>query len=142
MKPTLLPGLKSEVQHRVVTQELLSTVYPGGPPVFATPFLLSLMEHAAARAVQPHLDEGEASVGCGSVGGLACPGGSRIDGGASPSTLRRLLGVQPSAAGRPSAFAPIPNSRVVSNVAPLDVDGPPLRLGNDPIRSDDCRGRI
>jgi fluoroacetyl-CoA thioesterase len=65
MKPTLVPGLKEEVQHRVVTQELLSTVYPGGPPVFATPFLLSLMEQAAARAVQPHLDEGEASVGYG-----------------------------------------------------------------------------
>jgi predicted thioesterase len=65
MKSTLVPGLKDEVQHRVVTQELLSTVYPGGPPVFATPFLLSLMEQAAARAVQPHLDAGEASVGYG-----------------------------------------------------------------------------
>jgi fluoroacetyl-CoA thioesterase len=65
MKPSLAPGLKAEVQHRVVSQELLSTVYPGGPPVFATPFLLGLMEHAAARAVQSHLDAGEASVGYG-----------------------------------------------------------------------------
>jgi predicted thioesterase len=65
MKTSLQPGLKAEVQHRVVSQELLSSVYPGGPPVFATPFLLGLMEHAAARAVQPHLDEGEASVGYG-----------------------------------------------------------------------------
>jgi predicted thioesterase len=65
MKSSLIPGLKAEVQHRVVTQELLSTVYPGGPPVFATPFLLSLMEQAAARAVQPHLEEDEASVGYG-----------------------------------------------------------------------------
>jgi fluoroacetyl-CoA thioesterase len=65
MKTSLVPGLKAEVQHRVVTQELLSTVYPGGPPVFATPFLLGLMEQAAARAVQPHLDDGEASVGYG-----------------------------------------------------------------------------
>src|SRR5262245_2567378 len=65
MKPTLVIGLKAELQHRVVTQELLSSVYPGGPPVLATPFLLGLMEQAAARAIQPHLDPGEASVGYG-----------------------------------------------------------------------------
>jgi fluoroacetyl-CoA thioesterase len=65
MKSSLVLGLKAEVQHRVVTQELLSTIYPDGPPVFATPFLLGLMEQAAARAVQPHLDSGEASVGYG-----------------------------------------------------------------------------
>src|SRR5262245_63295592 len=65
MKSTLVPGLKAELRHRVVTQELLSTVYPGGPPVLATPFLLGLMEHAAARAIQPHLDPDEASVGYG-----------------------------------------------------------------------------
>jgi predicted thioesterase len=65
MKSTLVPGLKAELQHRVVTQELLSTIYPGGPPVFATPFVLGLMEHASARAIHSHLDEGEASVGYG-----------------------------------------------------------------------------
>jgi len=65
MKATLIVGLKGELQHRVVTQELLSTIYPGGPPVLATPFLLGLMEQAAARAIQPHLDPGEASVGYG-----------------------------------------------------------------------------
>ena len=65
MKPTLVPGLKSEVHHRVVTQELLSSIYPDGPPVFATPWLLSLMEQAAAEAIFEHLDPGEASVGYG-----------------------------------------------------------------------------
>jgi fluoroacetyl-CoA thioesterase len=65
MKPTLVVGLKTELQHRVVTEELLSSVYPGGPPVLATPFLLGLMEQAAARAIQPYLDPGEASVGYG-----------------------------------------------------------------------------
>jgi fluoroacetyl-CoA thioesterase len=65
MKPTLLPGLKSQVEHRVVTQELLSSIYPGGPPVFATPWLLSLMEQAAAEAIVEHLDPGESSVGYG-----------------------------------------------------------------------------
>src|ERR1051326_1321843 len=65
MKPTLVIGRKAELQHRVATDELLSSVYTGGPPVLATPFLLGLMEHAAARAIQPHLDSGEASVGYG-----------------------------------------------------------------------------
>jgi len=65
MKPTLVIGLKAELQHRVVTEELLSSIYPGGPPVLATPFVLGLMEQAAARAIQPHLDPGEASVGYG-----------------------------------------------------------------------------
>jgi fluoroacetyl-CoA thioesterase len=65
MKPTLIPGLKSEVRHRVVSQELLSAIYPDGPSVFATPWLLSIMEQAAAEAILPHLDPGEASVGYG-----------------------------------------------------------------------------
>jgi fluoroacetyl-CoA thioesterase len=65
MKSTLVPGLKAEVRHRVVTQELLSSIYPDGPAVFATPYLLSLMEQAAAEAILPHLDPGEASVGYG-----------------------------------------------------------------------------
>ncbi len=33
--------------------------------MFATPWLLSLMEQAAAEAIMPHLDAGEASVGYG-----------------------------------------------------------------------------
>lgn len=65
MKSTLVPGLKAELRHVVQPDELLSAVYPGGPPVFATPFVLGLMEHASARAIQPHLDPGEASVGYG-----------------------------------------------------------------------------
>ena len=65
MKSSLVLGLKAEVRHRVVTQELLSTIYPDGPPVFATPWLLSLMEQASATAIYPHLDPGEASVGYG-----------------------------------------------------------------------------
>jgi fluoroacetyl-CoA thioesterase len=65
MKSSLVPGLKAEVRHRVVTQELLSTIYPDAPPVFATPWLLSLMEQASAMAIYPHLEAGEASVGYG-----------------------------------------------------------------------------
>ena len=65
MKSTLVPGLKAEVRHQVKPSELLSAIYPGGPSVFATPWLLSLMEQASAEAILPHLDPGEASVGYG-----------------------------------------------------------------------------
>ncbi|HZZ29025.1 MAG TPA: thioesterase family protein [Pirellulales bacterium] len=63
MKSSLVPGLKAEVRHRVVSQELLSAIFSDAPPVFATPFLLGLMEQASALAIYPHLDAGEASVG-------------------------------------------------------------------------------
>jgi fluoroacetyl-CoA thioesterase len=65
MKSTLVPGLKVELGHRVSPHELLSAIYPDGPSVFATPWLLSLMEQASAMAIYPHLEPGEASVGYG-----------------------------------------------------------------------------
>ncbi|MEX2142373.1 MAG: thioesterase family protein [Pirellulales bacterium] len=63
MKPTLQPGIRAEARHRVVSQNLLSSLMPGAPPVFATPWMLCVMETAAAAAIAPHLDAGEASVG-------------------------------------------------------------------------------
>jgi fluoroacetyl-CoA thioesterase len=65
MKPTLQPGIRAEARHRVVSQNLLSSILPGAPQVFATPWMLCVMETAAAQAIAPHLDEGEASVGYG-----------------------------------------------------------------------------
>ena len=65
MKETLLPGATGEVRHRVVTENLVSHVNPKGPAVLATPWVLSMMEHAAYNAIQPHLDDGEQSVGVG-----------------------------------------------------------------------------
>lgn len=65
MKSTLVVGLKSQAQHKVTAAELLNVIYPAGPPVFATPWLLSLMEQAAAEAIESHLEEGEVSVGYG-----------------------------------------------------------------------------
>ncbi|MDZ4817443.1 MAG: thioesterase family protein [Planctomycetota bacterium] len=65
MKPTLTIGVRGESRHRVVTQNLLSAIMEGGPPVFATPWMLCVMETAAAEALIPHLDEGESSVGVG-----------------------------------------------------------------------------
>ncbi len=65
MKSTLVPGVRSEARHRVVSQNLLSAIMEGGPPVFATPWMLCIMETAAAEALIPHLDDGETSVGVG-----------------------------------------------------------------------------
>jgi predicted thioesterase len=65
MKPTLQPGVRAEATHRVVSQNLLSSILPGAPPVFATPWMLCVMETAAAQAIAPHLEAGETSVGYG-----------------------------------------------------------------------------
>jgi fluoroacetyl-CoA thioesterase len=65
MKSTLVPGLRGEATHRVVSADLVSHYDPAGPPVFGSPFMLMLMEHAAFNAILPHLDEREQSVGVG-----------------------------------------------------------------------------
>lgn len=65
MKPTLIPGVRGEVRQRVQTAHLVSHYNPGGPAVLASPMMLWIMEHAAYDAMQPHLDEGEQSVGVG-----------------------------------------------------------------------------
>jgi predicted thioesterase len=65
MKSSLQPGVCAEARHRVVSQNLLSSLIPGAPAVFATPWMLCVMETAAAEAIVPHLDAGEASVGYG-----------------------------------------------------------------------------
>lgn len=65
MKESLQPGLSAEHRHRVVTENLVSHHNPKGAPVLGTPYLLLLMETAAWMAMDPHLDEGEDSVGVG-----------------------------------------------------------------------------
>ena len=65
MKSTLVPGIRGEATRRVVSAELVSHYDPAGPPVFGSPFMLMLMEFAAFKAIIPHLDDGEQSVGVG-----------------------------------------------------------------------------
>ena len=65
MKKSLAPGVSAEIRHRVVTENLVSFRKPEAPPVLATPWLVELLETAAYRALKPHLDPGEASVGIG-----------------------------------------------------------------------------
>lgn len=65
MKSTLVEGLSAEVTQRVVSQHLVSYQDSRLVPVLASPWMLSFMEHAAYNAIQPHLDDGEQSVGVG-----------------------------------------------------------------------------
>lgn len=59
----LSPGLTAEATTKVTPENCASAVGSGGVAVFATPMMISLMEQAAARAVAPHLAEGETTVG-------------------------------------------------------------------------------
>lgn len=65
MKQTLVEGISAEVNQRVVSLHLVSYQDPQLVPVLASPWMLSFMEHAAYNAIQPHLDDGEQSVGVG-----------------------------------------------------------------------------
>jgi len=69
MKPSLAPGLTFEFGYRVPEAKTVPHVYEESalfremPRVFATAFLVGLMEWACVEAMQPHLDAGEQSVG-------------------------------------------------------------------------------
>ncbi len=65
MKETLIEGISAVVKQRVVSQHLVSYQDSRLVPVLASPWMLSFMEHAAYNAIQPHLDDGEQSVGVG-----------------------------------------------------------------------------
>ena len=69
MKPTLQPGLKHSFSYVVPENKTVPFTYPespiiaGMPKVFATGFMIVLMEWACADLIAPHLDAGEGSVG-------------------------------------------------------------------------------
>jgi fluoroacetyl-CoA thioesterase len=69
MKPTLKPGLKHTFSYTVPENKTVPFTYPEStiianmPKVFATGFMIVLMEWACADLLAPHLDEGEGSVG-------------------------------------------------------------------------------
>ena len=69
MKTTLRPGLKHEFRYQVPENKTVPHLYPESeaframPPVFATGFMVGLIEWACIDAIQPHLDAGEQSVG-------------------------------------------------------------------------------
>jgi fluoroacetyl-CoA thioesterase len=69
MKATLKPGLKHRFSYQVPENKTVPHTYPESdiianmPKVFATGFMIVLMEWTCAELLAPHLDEGEGSLG-------------------------------------------------------------------------------
>lgn len=69
MKPSLAPGLAHELRFTVPVGKTVPHLYPESPgfaempEVFATGFMVGLVEWACIDAIAPHLDEGEMSLG-------------------------------------------------------------------------------
>jgi fluoroacetyl-CoA thioesterase len=69
MKISLAEGLTSTFRYVVPDDKTVPHVYPESPlfrdmpPVFATAYMVGLLEWACIEAIQPHLDAGEQSVG-------------------------------------------------------------------------------
>ncbi len=69
MKPTLQPGLKHSFSYVVPENKTVPFTFPespiiaGMPKVFATGFMIVLMEWTCADLMAPYLDPGEGSVG-------------------------------------------------------------------------------
>lgn len=69
MKPTLQPGDRAEFEFKVPDTKTVPALYPEAPEfqempaVFATGFHVGLMEWAALKVLEPHMDDGEGSLG-------------------------------------------------------------------------------
>jgi fluoroacetyl-CoA thioesterase len=62
-EPRLRIGLEATVERVVELQHTIQAVNPQLPPVFSTPMMIALMEHATVRAIAPELPPGAISVG-------------------------------------------------------------------------------
>lgn len=69
MKPTLKPGLKHSFSYTVPVTKTVPHLYQEAPQlqvmpeIFATGFMVGLMEWTCVQLLEPHLDEGEGSLG-------------------------------------------------------------------------------
>ncbi|MGD9027147.1 MAG: thioesterase family protein, partial [Methyloceanibacter sp.] len=69
MKSTLRPGLKHSFSYTVPSNKTVPYVYEESPElqvmpeVFATAFMVGLMEWTCMQLLEPHLEEGEGSLG-------------------------------------------------------------------------------
>ena len=69
MKPTLVPGIAHELRFTVPVGKTVPHLYPESPSfaampeVFATGFMVGLVEWACIELIAPHLDDGEMSLG-------------------------------------------------------------------------------
>ena len=60
---SLTVGSKGKAETVVTEQNTANAVGSGLVPVFATPYMIALMENAAVNAVQAQLEEGQGTVG-------------------------------------------------------------------------------
>lgn len=69
MKPSLKAGLKHSFSYRVPRSKTVPALYTEAPQlqvmpeVFATGFMVGLLEWTCVQLLEPHLDEGEGSLG-------------------------------------------------------------------------------
>lgn len=69
MKPSLVVGVEHELRFVVPVSKTVPHLYPESPEfvempeVFATGFMVGFVEWACLRAIAPHLDRGEMSLG-------------------------------------------------------------------------------
>ena len=69
MKPTLQPGATAQHSFRIPAEKTVPYLYPEArefqqmPTVFATGFMVGLMEWTCIKGIEAHLDEGEGSLG-------------------------------------------------------------------------------
>lgn len=69
MRPTLAPGARISIRYQVPPTKTVPHLYPESadfqamPHVFATGFMVGLMEWACLELLKPHLDAGEGSLG-------------------------------------------------------------------------------
>lgn len=69
VKPSMVPGVKATLTYKVPADKTAPHVLPEAksmaalPDVFASGYMIALMEWCCIEAMAPHLDEGEGSVG-------------------------------------------------------------------------------
>ncbi len=69
MKDTLKPGATARMEYKVPANKTVPHLYPEAhdfqlmPTVFATGFMVGLMEWTCMKVLEPHLDPGEGSLG-------------------------------------------------------------------------------
>src|SRR4029450_4711085 len=79
MKPSLKPGLKHRFSYRVPETKTVPYLYREAPQlqampeVFATGFMVGLMEWTCVQLLEPHLDSGEGRLGVHIEGAATAP---------------------------------------------------------------------
>lgn len=69
MKPSLQPGATTRFAYKVPADKTVPHLYPDAhdfqlmPTVFATGFMVGLMEWTCMKVIEDHLDDGEGSLG-------------------------------------------------------------------------------